>query len=183
MKQFSILLFLSISTLTFAQQNKISEYNLESEIPKDTTAVRGELANGLKYYIKENNRPKDFVNIRLVVKVGHLQEDESQLGLAHLLEHMGFNGTKNFKKDKLIKNLEGIGMTFGADLNAHTNFEETVYKLKVPSDDLKKVDKAFQIIEDWAHNMLLEEKAINDERPVVLEQFRASLGSGNRVGT
>lgn len=118
-----------------------------------------------------------------MVKVGHLQEDESQLGLAHLLEHMGFNGTKNFKKDKLIKYLEGIGMTFGADLNAHTNFEETVYKLKVPSDDLKKVDKAFQIIEDWAHNMLLEEKAINDERPVVLEEFRASLGSGNRVGT
>lgn len=186
MKQFIALFFIFTSTLTFSQQDKQEntlEYDLESEIPKDTSAIRGQLQNGLKYYIKENNRPKEVVNIRLIVKVGHLQEDDSQQGLAHLLEHMGFNGTKNFKKDKLIKYLESIGMTFGADLNAHTGFEETVYKLKVPSKDLKKVDKAFQIIEDWAHNMLLEDKAINDERPVVLEEFRARLGSGNRVGT
>ncbi|WP_396601841.1 M16 family metallopeptidase [Algibacter sp. R77976] len=185
MKQPFLILFLFITSLVLSQENLQTEnlsFNLENEIPKDTSAIRGELSNGLKYYIKENNRPKDVVNIRLVVKVGHLQEDETQQGLAHLLEHMGFNGTKNFKKDKLVKYLESIGMTFGADLNAHTGFEETVYKLQIPSKDLKKVDKAFQIIEDWAHNMLLEDKAINDERPVVLEEFRARLGSGNRVG-
>ena len=73
----------------------------------------------------------------------HLQEDDNQQGLAHLLEHMGFNGTKNFEKQKLVDYLESIGMSFGADLNAHTGLEETVYKLKVPSTDLKKVDKAF----------------------------------------
>ncbi|WP_298554926.1 insulinase family protein [uncultured Algibacter sp.] len=185
MKQLLALFLLFATTLAFSQQNTQNntfEYDLESKIPKDTSAIRGQLQNGLKYYIKENNRPKDVVNIRLAVKVGHLQEDDSQQGLAHLLEHMGFNGTKNFKKDKLVKYLESIGMTFGADLNAHTSFEETVYKLTIPSKDLKKVDKAFQIIEDWAHNMLLEDKAINDERPVVLEEFRARLGSGNRVG-
>ena len=185
MKQLLVLLVLFITAFASSQQTTESnafEYDLESEIPKDTSATRGQLQNGLKYYIKENNRPKEVVNIRLIVKVGHLQEDDSQQGLAHLLEHMGFNGTKNFKKDKLIKYLEGIGMTFGADLNAHTGFEETVYKLKIPSKDLKKVNKAFQIIEDWAHNMLLEDDAINDERPVVLEEFRARLGSGNRVG-
>jgi len=181
MKHYFTVLILFISILNFSQQNNTLEYNLESEIPKDTSAIRGQLANGLKYYIKENDRPKDVVNIRLVVNVGHLQEDESQQGLAHLLEHMGFNGTKNFKKDKLVKYLESIGMTFGADLNAHTGFEETVYKLQIPSKDLKKVDKAFQIIEDWAHNMLLEDHAINDERSVVLEEFRARLGSGNRI--
>lgn len=176
-------LFFFISTIIFSQENNIPTYNLESKIPKDTSAIRGELSNGLKYYIKANDRPKEVVNIRLVVKVGHLQEDDNQQGLAHLLEHMGFNGTKNFKKDKLVKYLESIGMTFGADLNAHTNFYETVYKLKVPSSDLKKVDKAFQILEDWAHNMSLKDEAIDAERLVVLEEFRARLGSSNRVGT
>ncbi|TWO33197.1 insulinase family protein [Seonamhaeicola sediminis] len=179
---FAFLLFF-ISTVALSQENTTITYDLESEIPKDTTATRGELSNGLKYYIKENDRPKDVVNMRLVVKVGHLQEDDKQQGLAHLLEHMGFNGTKNFKKDKLVKYLESIGMTFGADLNAHTNSYETVYKLKVPSSNLKKVDKAFQILEDWAHNMSLKDDAIDDEKPVVLEEFRARLGSGNRVGT
>jgi zinc protease len=183
MKKIITFFLLYASALVFAQKNQKITYNLESKVPKDTTAVRGELSNGLKYYIKENNRPKNEVIMRLIVKVGHLQEDDSQQGLAHLLEHMGFNGTKNFKKDKLVKYLESIGMSFGADLNAHTGFEETVYKLKVPSSNIRKVNKAFQILEDWAHNMTLEEKAIDDERPVVLEEFRARLGSGNRVGT
>ncbi len=182
-QQLFAFLLLYISTIGFSQENNKLTYDLEDKIPKDTTAIRGELSNGLKYFIKENNRPKDVVHINLVVKVGHLQEDDNQQGLAHLLEHMGFNGTKNFKKDKLVKYLESIGMTFGADLNAYTNSYETVYKLKVPSSDLKKVNKAFQILEDWAHNMSLTDDAIDDERPVVLEEFRARLGSGNRVMT
>ncbi|WP_158847391.1 M16 family metallopeptidase [Algibacter sp. L1A34] len=185
MKHSFVFLLLFISTVSFSQQsteNKLLAYNLETEIPKDTTAIRGELDNGLKYYIKENDRPKDIVYIRLVVKAGRLQEDDTQQGLAHLLEHMGFNGTKNFKKDKLVKYLESIGMTFGADLNAHTGFDETVYKLKVPSKDLKKIDKAFQIIEDWSHNMLLKDEDINAERPVVLEEFRGKLGKSLRIG-
>ena len=156
-------------------------YNLEAKIPIDTTVVRGELKNGLKYYIKQNNKPKNMVYIRLVVKAGVMQEDDKQMGLAHLLEHMGFNGTKNFKKNKLISYLESIGMSFGADLNAHTGLEETVYKLQVPSKNIKNVDTAFQIIEDWAHNMLLDTQEIDAERPVVLEEFRARKGSRQRV--
>jgi zinc protease len=186
MKKLLASILLCTSAIVLSQEpieNKEKTYNLESKIPKDTTAIRGELSNGLKYFIKENDRPKNEVIMRLIVKAGHLQEDDNQQGLAHLLEHMGFNGTKNFKKDKLVKYLESIGMTFGADLNAHTNTYETVYKLKVPSSNLKKVNKAFQILEDWAHNMSLKDDAINDERPVVLEEFRARLGSGNRVGT
>lgn len=181
MKKLFAFLLLFASTIVFSQELPKTIYDLESEIPRDTSAIRGELANGLKYYIKENDRPKNEVLMRLIVKVGHLQEDDKQQGLAHLLEHMGFNGTKNFKKDKLVKYLESIGMTYGADLNAHTGFEETVYKLKVPSDNLKKVNKAFLILEDWAHNMSLKDEAIDDERPVVLEEFRARLGSRNRV--
>lgn len=183
MKKYVFALFLGFTSVVLFSQNTTNTYDLTSDIPKDTTAIRGELPNGLKYYIKENDRPKEEVIMRLIVKVGHLQEDDNQQGLAHLLEHMGFNGTKNFKKDKLIKYFESIGMTFGHDLNAHTGFEETVYKLKVPSTNLRKVNKAFQILEDWAHNMSLEDEAINDERPVVLEEFRARLGSSNRVGT
>jgi len=183
MKYLTFFLLL-IASYTFSQQNQPEigiEYDLESEIPKDTTATRGELANGLKYFIKENDRPKKTVYIRLIVKAGHLKEDDKQLGLAHLVEHMGFNGTKNFKKNKLIKYLESIGMKFGTDLNASTGQYTTIYKLKVPSKDLKKVSKAFQVIEDWAHLMLLEEDAINAERPIIIEEFRKRLGSGNRI--
>ncbi|GAB1856688.1 insulinase family protein [Flavobacteriaceae bacterium MHTCC 0001] len=165
-----------------SQPNEIHNYDLEAEIPKDTTAIRGILPNGLKYYIKENNRPKETVFIHLIVKAGFLQEDEKQHGLAHLLEHMGFNGTKNYKKDKLIKYIESIGMEFGADLNAGTGQSTTTYKLKVPSKDLKKVDAAFQIIEDWAHNILLKDEAINAERPIIIEEFRRWRGSSQRVG-
>ncbi|WP_248723741.1 pitrilysin family protein [Seonamhaeicola sp. ML3] len=184
MKHFLAFCFLSISMLLSAQEtNKaITTYNLESEIPKDTTALRGQLPNGLKYFIKENDRPKETVYIRLIVKAGFLQEDEKQHGLAHLLEHMGFNGTKNFKKDKLIKYLESIGVKFGMDLNASTGQNQTVYKLKVPTKNLKQVDKAFQILEDWAHNMLLKDDAIDDERPVIVEELRGMRGSGQRVG-
>ncbi len=181
MKNILTTLSLFLITLSFSQPKQSLQYNLNQEIPKDTTAVRGLLPNGLKYFIKENNRPKDVVYLHLIVKAGHLNEDEKQLGLAHLLEHMGFNGTKHFKKNKLVKYLESIGMKFGSDLNAHTGHYETVYKLKVPSKNLKKVEKAFQILEDWSHNMLLEEAAINQERPVVLEEFRGRLGSGNRI--
>ncbi len=180
MKHFFVALFIFVSSYSFAQELPIA-INLETEIPKDTTVIRGQLANGLNYYIKENNKPKNSAYIRLIVKTGNLNEDQAQSGLAHLLEHMGFNGTKNFKKDKLIKYIESIGMGFGSDLNASTSNYETVYKLKVPTNNLKQVDKAFQIVEDWAHNMSLEEDAINAERPVVLEEFRRKLGSGNRV--
>ncbi len=176
-----LLCIIMVFTFTIEAQKVSKNHALEDEIPKDTTATRGELKNGLKYYIKSNNKPKDVVYIRLVVKAGMMQEDKSQMGLAHLLEHMGFNGTKNFKKNKLVTYLESIGMTFGADINAHTGLEETVYKLQIPSKNKENLDTAFQIIEDWAHDMTLDDQAIDDERPVVVEEFRARSGKRQRI--
>lgn len=171
MKIFIALIFAFFSFLAFSQE-KILDYNLNESIPKDTTVVRGTFKNGLKYYIKKNDRPKKTVEMRLIVKVGSLQEEEDQLGVAHILEHMLFNGTKNFPKHKLTEYLEGIGLKFGADLNAHTGFDETVYKLSIPTEDIKQMDTGFQILEDWAHNALLEEGEIEAERGVVMEEYR-----------
>ncbi len=168
------LLFLLLSSLIFAQKN-IGELNFENSIPKDTAVVRGQLNNGLKYYILKNDRPKKTVEMRLMIKAGSLQEEADQLGLAHILEHLLFNGTKNFPKHKIIEYLESIGLKFGADLNAHTGFDETVYKLSIPTEDIEKVDTAFQILEDWSHNALLEDEEIEAERGVVMEEYRLRL--------
>ena len=124
------------------------------------------LSNGLTYYIKNNPKPEDKLELRLVVNAGSILENEDQQGLAHFMEHMNFNGTKNFKKNELVDYLQGIGVKFGAHLNAYTGFDQTVYILPIPSDDSIKLEKGFQIIEDWAHNAMLDEKDINDERGV-----------------
>jgi zinc protease len=178
---FTALLLLISCTATAQEALNSNALNLEVEIPKDEAVIRGVLDNGLQYYIKENAKPKNAAYMRLIVKTGNLNEDQNQLGLAHLLEHMGFNGTKNFKKDKLVKYIESIGMGFGSDLNASTGNYQTIYKLKVPTQNAKQVDKAFQILEDWAHLMTLEDDAIDAERPVVLEEFRRKLGSSERL--
>ncbi len=181
MKFINAVLFTLLFGVTFAQE-KVLDYELEKQIPLDTTVVRGQLDNGLKYFIKKNDRPKQMVEMRLVIKVGSLQEDEDQLGLAHILEHLLFNGTKHFPKHKLIEFLESIGLKFGADLNAHTGFDETVYKLSIPTENIENVNTAFQILEDWAHNALLEDEEIEAERGVVMEEYRARLeGLNERI--
>ncbi len=173
MKLLSALVFLFLITLSHSQSlTLVNEYNFKAQIPKDSTVIRGHLSNGLKYFIKKNERPKKTVEMQLIVKVGSLQEEEDQLGVAHILEHMLFNGTKNFPKHKLIEYLESIGLKFGADLNAHTSFDETVYKLSIPTDKVENIDTAFQILEDWAHNALLEDVEIEAERGVVMEEYR-----------
>jgi len=162
------------STFCFSQKD-IHKATVNTEIPKDSAVVRKTLDNGLKYYILKNNRPEKTVEMRLTIKVGSLQEAADQRGLAHVLEHLLFNGTKNFPKHKIIEYLESIGLKFGADLNAHTGFDETVYKLSIPTEDIEKVNTAFQILEDWAHNALLEDQEIEAERGVVMEEYRLRL--------
>ncbi|MBQ4822702.1 insulinase family protein [Aquimarina sp. MMG016] len=153
----------------------------EGIIPVDPNVKVGKLDNGLTYYIRNNGKPEDKVELRLVVNAGSILEDESQLGLAHFMEHMNFNGTKNFKKNDLIDYLQSIGVKFGADLNAYTSFDQTVYILPIPSDDPEKLEKGFQILEDWAHNAELTEEAIDGERGVVLEEYRLGQGAQQRM--
>ncbi|MFT5751269.1 MAG: zinc protease [Dokdonia sp.] len=151
------------------------------EVPTDPNVKVGTLSNGLTYYIRNNGKPEDKVELRLAVNAGSIMENDRQLGLAHFMEHMNFNGTKNFQKNDLVDYLQSIGVKFGADLNAYTSFDETVYILPIPSDDPEKLEKGFQIIEDWAHNTTLSEEAIDGERGVVLEELRLRLGADERM--
>src|SRR5690349_5566024 len=129
---------------------------LTQQMPVDPEIKIGKFPNGLTYYIRANKKPEKRAELRLVVKAGSILEDEDQLGLAHFVEHMAFNGTKNFPKHELVAFIESLGMRFGADLNAYTSFDETVYMLQVPTDKPGAMERAFQVLEDWAHNVSLE---------------------------
>ena len=150
-------------------------------IPFDSTVKKGKLENGLTYYIKKNAKPQNKVDLRLVVNAGSILEADDQQGLAHFIEHMCFNGTKRFPKNQLVDYLQSIGVKFGQHLNAYTGFDETVYFLPIPSDDPEKVEKGFQIIEDWAFNAILTPEEIDKERGVVLEEYRLGLGADKRM--
>jgi zinc protease len=155
--------------------------NLNTPLPVDPDVVTGKLSNGLTYYIRTNHKPEKRVELRLAVKAGSILENDDQQGLAHFMEHMNFNGTKNFPKNDLVSYLQSIGVKFGADLNAYTSFDQTVYILPVPIDKPDNLEKGFQIIEDWAHNALLTDKDIDEERGVVLEESRLGKGADDRM--
>ncbi|MEO7045088.1 MAG: insulinase family protein, partial [Ferruginibacter sp.] len=137
-----ILFFIAGSTSLFAQQN------LNDKLTVDPNVKIGKLSNGLTYYIRQNKKPEQKVELRLVVNAGSILEDANQQGLAHLSEHMAFNGTTHFKKNDIISFLQSIGVGFGNDLNAYTGFDETVYILPIPTDKPSNIDKGFQILED-----------------------------------
>ena len=155
--------------------------DLKAQLPNDPDVVTGKLSNGLTYYIRTNHKPEKKVELRLAVKAGSILENDNQLGLAHFMEHMNFNGTKNFQKNDLVSYLQSIGVQFGADLNAYTAFDQTVYILPIPLDKPDNLEKGFQIIEDWAHNALLTDKDIDEERGVVLEESRLGKGADDRM--
>ncbi len=142
---------------------------------------KGRLPNGLTYYIHKNKKPEKRALLWLAVNSGSVQEDDDQRGLAHFVEHMAFNGTKRFPKDDIIKYIEGIGMRFGADLNAYTSWDETVYQLEVPTDDAKIVAKGFDVLRDWSSQVLFEPAEVEKERGVVLEEWRLGLGASRRL--
>jgi len=171
---------LIFTTQSFGQNSQILE-NLENQLPLDSKVKIGKLENGLTYYIRQNQKPENRAELRLIIKVGSILEDEDQLGLAHFMEHMAFNGTKNFAKNDLISYLQSIGVKFGADLNASTSFDETIYKLSIPTDDKKILNQSFQILEDWAHNVTLDHEEIDNERGIVIEEWRQGRGANQRM--
>ncbi|WP_460956305.1 M16 family metallopeptidase [Spirosoma litoris] len=155
--------------------------NLNALIPLDPAVKVGKLPNGLTYYIRKNVEPKNRAELRLVIRAGSVLETDNQQGLAHFMEHMEFNGTKNFPKNELVNFLQSAGVRFGADLNAYTGFDETVYQLPVPTDSANVFSKAFQILEDWAHNATIDPTEVNKERGVILEERRLGRGAGQRM--
>lgn len=178
-KSLTLLLLLSV----FAPTNflRAQTPDLKSTVPLDPTVRIGTLPNGMKYYIKKNVKPEHRCELRLVVNAGSMQETNNQLGLAHLQEHMCFNGTKNFVKADLVNYLESIGTRFGADLNAYTSFDETVYMLQLPTDTEKIFNKGFQILEDWSHLVTDDNSEIDKERGVVVEEWRLGQGADDRM--
>jgi len=150
-------------------------------LPFDPAVRTGKLANGFTYYIRHNEEPKNRVVFYLANKVGSVLEDDDQRGLAHFLEHMSFNGTKNFPKNELVDYLQKTGVRFGADLNASTGFDETIYQLPIPSDKPEIVQHGLQIMRDWAQDLTLDAAEIDRERGVVLEEKRLKKGAGERM--
>lgn len=150
-------------------------------IPVDKNVKMGKLPNGLTYYIRRNVKPEGKVELKLAVNAGSVLERDDQQGVAHFLEHMAFNGTKNFPKNELTNYLQKAGVRFGADLNAHTSFDETVYDLPISSKDEKILNGGFQVIRDWAGGLLLETDEIDKERGIILEEKRMRLGAGMRM--
>ena len=163
------------------QQTAAPAPPLSAKLPVDPKVRIGKLPNGLRYYIRQNTRPEKRAELRLVVNAGSVLEPPDKLGLAHFLEHTAFNGTKHFAKNDLVKYLESIGVRFGADLNAYTSFDETVYILPIPTDTARIVDQAFTILEDWAHGQTFDPAEVANERGVVREEWRGRKGAGDRM--
>src|SRR5438067_3135918 len=157
------------------------QIKLDQPVQVDPSVKVGKLPNGLTYYIRKNPKPEKKVELRLAVNAGSILEENEQRGLAHFMEHMGFNGSKHFPKNELVDYLQKVGVKFGADLNAYTGFDETVYILPISSDNPEVLEKGFTVLEDWAGNNLLDKTEIDKERGVVLEESRLSKGAQERM--
>ena len=174
-KSLAILLF--VPFVVFAQTHTKQAKNL----PLDPAVRAGKLPNGFTYYIRHNEEPKNRVIFYLANKVGSILETDDQRGLAHFMEHMSFNGTKHFPKNELVDYLQKSGVRFGADLNAYTSFDETVYQLPIASDKPELVQGGLQVMRDWAQEALLDPVEIDKERGVVLEEKRLGKGASERM--
>ncbi len=171
------------ATPVHAQQTAAptDSFRLDAKLPVDPAVRIGTLPNGLRYYVRRNAKPEQRAELRLVVNAGSILEDNDQRGLAHFLEHMAFNGTKNFAKNDIVKYLESIGVRFGADLNAQTGFDETIYILPVPTDSAGILERSFRFLGDVATGILFDSADVVAERGVVLSEWRTGLGAGERI--
>jgi zinc protease len=177
MKKFILTFFVAIYTFGMVGMAQ----NLNSPINNDPNVKIGKLDNGLTYYIRENKKPENRVELRLAVNAGSNQENDDQQGLAHFTEHMAFNGIKGFPGNKVISELQKIGVSFGGGINAYTSFDETVYMIQMPTENKKHVDMGLNILKGWASGLLFNAKEIESERGVIAEEYRMGLGASDRM--
>jgi zinc protease len=171
---------LTINAPVYAQQKTVVKKTAASAakkaevglIPNDPNVKIGKLSNGLTYYIRKNSEPKNRAELYLATRIGSLMEDDNQQGLAHFTEHMAFNGTKDFPKNEIINYLQKAGIRFGADLNAYTSFDHTVYQLPIPTDSIPLFKNGFKILANWAGKIVMEGEEIDKERGVIVEEDR-----------
>jgi zinc protease len=159
----------------------VASYALTQQMPVDPEVALGTLPNGLRYYVRPNAKPARRAELRLVVKAGSVLEDDDQLGLAHFVEHMQFEGTKNFPKQNLTAFLSSLGLSIGADANAATSYDDTQYTLRVPTDVPGALDRALLVLQDWTHAATFDQEAIDRQRAIVLSEWRMNLGAGERT--
>lgn len=180
---------MTIKKLLFAATLLAGAVNLNAQqqqqmqqLPLSPDVKHGTLPNGLHYYILHNEEPKDRANFYIAQKVGSTLETQDQLGLAHFLEHMAFNGTKNYPGKAMLNYLQSKGIRFGADINAYTDFDETVYNINnVITTDQALMDSVLLAIHDWSCEILLEEDEINAERGVIEEEWRSRNDANSRM--
>lgn len=158
-----------------------AEIDLNKILPMDNKITYGKLDNGVTYYVKSNQIPKNKAYVELVIKAGSLHENDDQQGLAHLLEHMAFNGTKSFPKNKIDEYLNSLGLSIGADFNASTGFTKTIYKFQVPTNTIEPLDTGVHILSEIASELTLEDEAFERERKIVEEEWRMDLGKFDRI--
>ena len=150
----------------FAQE---FQYDPSAPLPVDSAVKVGKLKNGFTYYIRQNKLPENKVELRLAGNAGSVLENDDQQGLAHFVEHMAFNGSKDYPVNSEHKEIETKGIRFGNDQKAYTSYDETVYMLPIPSD---KFEEGMRIMENWAFHLAFEDQEIDDERGVILEEWR-----------
>ena len=149
-------LLLVVASSSFAQLGGMQKAekkatDLTAKVPVDRKVRIGKLENGMTYYIRANKKPENRVQFRLAVNAGSILEDEDQLGLAHFCEHMAFNGTKHYKGNEMISELQKKGIEFGRGINAWTSFDETVYYVDLPTDSPEMIEMGFKILDGWAN--------------------------------
>ncbi|MES1240898.1 MAG: insulinase family protein [Acidobacteriota bacterium] len=161
--------------------SQTAQTDLSAKLPLDPEVTLGKLPNGLTYYIRRNTLPAGRAEVWLAVNAGSVLEDEDQRGLAHLVEHMAFNGSRGFERQDLVRYLESIGMRFGADVNAYTSFDETVYTLTVPTDRPEFMAQSMRILEAWANGITFDPAEVAKEKGVVIEEWRLGRGASARM--
>lgn len=176
-----LLLFFAFATTTVAQKANDKASDLKAQVPVDKKVRVGHLDNGFTYYIRANKKPENRIQFRLVTNAGSVLEDDDQQGLAHFTEHMAFNGTTYFPSNTVISRLQEKGVEFGRDINAYTSFDETVFYVNMPADQPELVEMGFQILDGWAGKLTFDEKEIEEERGVIIEEWRGGKGASERL--
>ena len=180
------LLLLFMGGTAFAQLNlgadkPAKKSDLNAQVPLDKKIRYGKLENGFTYYVRNNKKPENMIQFRLVSNAGSIMERDDQQGLAHFCEHMAFNGIKGYPGNAMIDKLQKHGVEFGRDINAYTWFDQTVYHVNMPADDPEMVKMGIEILDGWAGNILFDQKEIEEERGVIHEEWRGGVGHGDRL--
>jgi zinc protease len=169
------------SDLHDTSAGSVASYAVSQPMPVDPDVLVGTLPNGLRYYVRANAKPAHRAELRLVVKAGSVLEDDDQLGLAHFVEHMEFEGTRHFPKQGLVDFLSSLGLGIGPDANAQTSYDDTQYTLRIPTDQPGALDRALLVLEDWAQGATFDQSGIDRERGIVLAEWRLHLDADERT--